>query len=403
MANDRHAAPFISMRTLCLLLALAGLSIAASLASCGPGGVQVPTAVRIGGQCMGTSWSAVVTLQPGERAERVGALVQDRLDEVDRALSTWKEDSDLSRLNRAAPDAREGAAADTLEVLRLGRELWEATGGAFDPSVGPLTRLWGFGSYEVQQTAPTPEEVATALEQVGLDDLLMGEPGIVVQGTVEQGTEESEVTAGWIARSRDDLEIDASAVAKGYGVDVAAAALLASGHDEFMIEVGGELVLSGRNPEGIPWRIGVDDPLPPAGSDPLSPMALAPRPPIARLSMTRGGVATSGDYRNVRRVGSRLVSHVIDPRTGYPIDHDLASATVIAPTCAEADGLATATMVLGPIEGLELLEALEGVEGYLLVRTHNAEAPIEALMTSGMSAVLMDGPGDGRVSRQRGR
>jgi FAD:protein FMN transferase len=386
------------MRTISLLLALVGLSIAASVASCGPSGVQVPTAVRIGGQCMGTSWSAVVTLQPGERAERVGALVQDRLDEVDRALSTWKEESDLSRLNRAAPDAREGAAADTLEVLRLGRELWEATGGAFDPSVGPLTRLWGFGSYEVEQTAPTPEQVATALEQVGLDDLLMGQPGIAVPGA-----EEPEVTAGWIARSRDDLEVDASAVAKGYGVDVAAAALLQSGHDEFMIEVGGELVLSGRNPEGIPWRIGVDDPLPPAGSDPLSPMALAPRPPIARLSMTSGGVATSGDYRNVRRVGSRVVSHVIDPRTGYPIDHDLASATVIAPTCAEADGLATATMVLGPIEGLELLEALEGVEGYLLVRTHNAEAPIEAIMTSGMSAVLMDGPGDGRVPRQRGR
>jgi thiamine biosynthesis lipoprotein len=132
-------------------------------------------------------------------------------------------------------------------------------------------------------------------------------------------------------------------------------------------------------------------------------MALAPRPPIARLSLTRGGVATSGDYRNVRRVGSRVVSHVIDPRTGYPIDHDLASATVIAPTCAEADGLATATMVLGPIEGLELLESLEGVEGYLLVRTQDEEAPIEALMTSGMGAFLMDGPGDGRVSRQRGR
>jgi len=109
----------------------------------------------------------------------------------------------------------------------------------------------------------------------------------------------------------------------------------------------------------------------------------------------------------VRRVDGRIVSHVIDPRTGYPIDHDLASATVLAPTCAEADGLATATMVLGPIEGLELLESLEGVEGYLLVRTQDPEAPIEALMTSGMAAALLDGPGDGRVPRgavrQRGR
>ena len=385
------------MRSTCVLLALAALSLVASLASCGPGGVQVPTAVRIGGRCMGTSWSAVVTLQPGEKGEQVGALVQGRLDEVDRALSTWKDDSDLSRLNRAAPDAREGATEDTLKVLALSKELFEATGGAFDPSVGPLTRLWGFGSHEVEQAAPTPAEVAATLEQLGLDDLQMGRPGTASPGS------DGAVTAGWVARSRADLEVDASAVAKGYGVDVAAAALLESGHDEFMIEVGGELVLSGRNPEGIPWRIGVDDPLPPAGSDPLSPMALAPRPPIARLSLTRGGVATSGDYRNVRRVGSRVVSHVIDPRTGYPIDHDLASATVVAPTCAEADGLATATMVLGPIEGLELLESLEGVEGYLLVRTQDDEAPIEALMTSGMSAFLMDGPGDGRVSRQRGR
>ena len=385
------------MRSTCVLLALAALSLVASLASCGPGGVQVPTAVRIGGRCMGTSWSAVVTLQPGEKGEQVGALVQGRLDEVDRALSTWKDDSDLSRLNRAAPDAREGATEDTLKVLALSKELFEATGGAFDPSVGPLTRLWGFGSHEVEQAAPTPAEVAATLEQLGLDDLQMGRPGTAPPGS------DGAAPAGWVARSRADLEVDASAVAKGYGVDVAAAALLESGHEEFMIEVGGELVLSGRNPEGIPWRIGVDDPLPPAGSDPLSPMALAPRPPIARLSLTRGGVATSGDYRNVRRVGSRVVSHVIDPRTGYPIDHDLASATVVAPTCAEADGLATATMVLGPIEGLELLESLEGVEGYLLVRTQDDEAPIEALMTSGMSAFLMDGPGDGRVSRQRGR
>ena len=385
------------MRSTCVLLALAALSLVASLASCGPGGVQVPTAVRIGGRCMGTSWSAVVTLQPGEKGEQVGALVQGRLDEVDRALSTWKDDSDLSRLNRAAPDAREGATEDTLKVLALSKELFEATGGAFDPSVGPLTRLWGFGSHEVERAAPTPAEVAATLEQLGLDDLQMGRPGTAPPGS------DGAAPAGWVARSRADLEVDASAVAKGYGVDVAAAALLESGHEEFMIEVGGELVLSGRNPEGIPWRIGVDDPLPPAGSDPLSPMALAPRPPIARLSLTRGGVATSGDYRNVRRVGSRVVSHVIDPRTGYPIDHDLASATVVAPTCAEADGLATATMVLGPIEGLELLESLEGVEGYLLVRTQDDEAPIGALMTSGMSAFLMDGPGDGRVSRQRGR
>lgn len=332
---------------------------------------------------MGTTWSAVVTLQSGEAYEDVVQLIQDELDAVDRALSTWKDDSDLSRLNRSPAGEAVEVEPVTLDVLRLSGDIVETTGGAFDPTVGPLVQLWGFGAYDETEETPSAEAIDAAHARVDWPAVEVGD--------------------GWVRRSRDDVEVDASAIAKGHAVDLAAARLVESGHDEFLLEVGGELLVRGNNPDGVPWRVGVDDPLPPEGTDPVSPMGLAPRPPIARLGLTGGAVATSGDYRNVRRVGGRLVCHAIDPRSGEPIDHDLASATVVAPTCAAADALATATLVLGPVDGLALLERIEGVEGYLLVRTGDPASPLEARLTAGITDVLLDGPGSPGAAPPLGR
>ncbi|MEM9383160.1 MAG: FAD:protein FMN transferase [Planctomycetota bacterium] len=355
----------------------------AALAACGSDAVRSPTPVRMAGECMGTSWSAVVTLRPGEEYDDVVGLIQAELDAVDAALSTWKDDSDLSRLNRASVGDRVAASEHTVAVLRIANGMYEATGGVFDPSVGPLVALWGFSGYEVEREAPSDEAIEAALARIGWPSVEVGDDFVLL----------------W----RDEVEVDASAVAKGYGVDAAAEALVASGHAAFPLEVGGEMVLRGRNPDGVPWRVGVDDPLPPEGSDPLSPLNLAPRRPIARLAMESGAVATSGDYRNVRRIDGRLVSHAIDPRTGYPVEHTLASATVVAPTCAVADALATAALVLGPEDGLALLERLDGVEGYLLVRTEDPSEPLVARSTAGMPALLLDGLGKDPGVAARGR
>ena len=347
------------------------LTIACLAASCGSDGISAPTAVRMAGECMGTSWSAVVTLQPGDEYDEVVAIIQSELDAVDAALSTWKADSDVSRLNRAAVHEHVAATTQTLDVLRLSGEVVLSTGGAFDPTVGPLVRLWGFGAYDVEPEAPSAADIVAAMGRLGWDAIVLG--------------------PDWVARSRDDVEVDTSAVAKGYGVDVAAEALIESGHLAFLLEVGGEVVVRGSNPDGDAWRVGVDDPLPPEGVDALSPLNLAPRAPVARLGLRDCAIATSGDYRNVRRVDGRIVSHTIDPRSGLPVEHALASATVVAATCGLADALATAALVLGPDAGLALLEGLDGVEGYLLVRTGDAEAPLEARLTSGMASLLLDG------------
>ncbi|MEM8710235.1 MAG: FAD:protein FMN transferase [Planctomycetota bacterium] len=318
---------------------------------------------------MGTSWKAVVLVPGGQSSARLGDVIQGDLDAVDRAMSTWKDDSDLSRFNRSDVDEAVEVSDLTLDVVRLCRPWVEATGGAFDPTVGPLVRAWGFGSYE-EVEAPSDEEIEEAR-------------GLVDFGAIE-------VREKALLKTRDGVELDVSAVAKGHAVDLAAASLIDAGCTSFLLEVGGEMVLRGQNSQGGPWRVGIDDPLPPEGSDPVHPLNFAPRPPYARLALGNHAVATSGDYRNVREVNGRIVAHAIDPRSGRPIDHDLASVTVVAATCAEADALATAALVLGPEAGLELLDERPGVEAYLLVRTvQDGRTQLSVRMTNGMAELVM--------------
>lgn len=312
--------------------------------------------INLQGECMGTTWSAVIALPGGTSRQALVKIIQGKLDEVDRTMSTWKEESDLSRFNRAA--AGEVVEVDplTLDVMELCGPIVEATGGAFDPTVRPLVEAWGFGSYDDKE-GPSSEDVTTALALVGWKGV--------------------EVRDGGLVKKRDGVEVDFSAVAKGYAVDLAANALLEAGCARFLLECGGEVVVRGKNSSGDLWRVGVDDPL-------------GQVPHFERLALTGRAVATSGDYRNVRKVDGRIVAHAIDPRSGQPIDHDLASVTVVADTCARADALATAALVMGPDEALALLEAQENVEGYLLTRVEkDGKTALDVTMTSGMSALVM--------------
>ncbi len=354
-----------------LLIATIGLSQAA----CSPTEPEFGY-VQLEGATMGTTWSAVVELTPkSPAADATTVLIQTELDAIDAAMSTWKAESELSRLNRSVEGEMVKASAHTRAVLALAADYVAASDGAFDPTVGPLVELWGFHDFDLDRPAPTEDEVADARGRVAWSAI--------------------SVTESTMARSRDDVEVDLSAIAKGYAVDVAATALLAASIDNFLLEVGGELVLRGINRRGGPWRVGVDDPLPPTGVDPLSaeahsPLALAPRQPYAVLGIADRAVATSGDYRNVCLVNGRYVAHAIDPRSGYPTDHDLASVTVVAPTCAEADALATAALVLGPVEGMALLEKRTDVEALLLVRIQaTSGVTIDARPTSGMPPLIL--------------
>ncbi len=224
-----------------------------------------------------------------------------------------------------------------MDVLELAREIHRATGEAFDPTVGPLVDLWGFGPSPRERSTPDPERIDALRAKLGYDALSL------------------EPRAGTVTRQRD-IRIDLSAVAKGYAADRVAELLRDNGVDRYMVEVGGEMALSGQNDRGIPWQIAVERPV--SGQRMVQQV----------VAITDVGLATSGDYRNYFEEEGVRYSHTIDPRTGRPVSHKLASVTVAADTSARADAFATAFMVMGPDKTLAFARE-QDMAVFVLVRS----------------------------------
>ena len=309
----------------------------------------------LSGPTMGTRYNVKVvgSLAEAERTA-IGRDVERVLAEVDLAMSTYKQQSELSRLNRHPAGPAFHASPGLREVLVEARRIHALSGGAFDVTVGPLVNRWGFGPDRKRPVPPDDAELATLRARVGDAHLVW--------------------TGETLTKARDDVYVDLSAIAKGYGVDRVAAAIDARGHDAYMVEVGGEVRVRGLNPDGRPWQIGVERPVGGEGQ------------PLQRvLSLRDVSLATSGDYRNYYEVDGRRVSHTIDARTGRPITHALASVTVIHPSCMTADALATALSVLGPDEG-EALARREDLAVMLLVR--GPDGRFEERLTPRFKALL---------------
>ena len=286
-----------------------------------PEPVAVEHFVELGGPIFGTSWSAKVV--PGDQpTDEAQSAIEAALQRVDAQMSTWRDDSELSRLNRHGSEpfpASDGLRTVIAEAVRL----HAVTGGAFDVTVDPLVKAWGFGPSDTVEP-PSADELAAARANVDGDGL--------------------QVDGGAIVKSAPSLTADLSAIAKGWAVDEAARALEALGLERYLVEVGGEVRARGTNARGVPWRVGVETP--DGGVQDV----------FETVSLDGIAMATSGNYRQLRTVDGRTVTHIIDPRRGEPVDHGLGSVSVIAPTCIEADGLATALYVLGADEGRRLAD-----------------------------------------------
>lgn len=279
----------------------------------------------------------------GEGCEAdVMAVVADSLRAVDEAANMFNPSSEVSRLNTAGSMA---APSQVLQCLiELSRRVSRASGGAFDPTVGPLVDAWGFGTSSAYRTAPSDSIVAKTLALIGIDKVVMTADTL----HLEPG-----------------MRLDLSAIAKGYGVDCAARALEALGITDYMVEIGGEVRVRGLSPRGTPWRIQVDAPIPDTSGR---------HERLTVIELADGAMATSGNYRNYRTdAAGNTVYHTISPVTGRPAVSDLVSATVIADDCATADALATASMVLGLDSATTLLRNYPTVRRALLV-TKSADA-----------------------------
>jgi len=299
-----------------------------------------PEIIEISGTKMGTTYHITVVadqLPPDDLAQQIDQL----LSKVDYSMSTYKKDSEISRFNRLPVGQPFTISQEFADVLHISRQVWQQSNGAFDPTVGPLVNLWGFGPTATGEAIPSVDALDKALNTIGFEAIEVD---------------------GLILTKQKSIVLDLSAVAKGYAVDRVANLLEMLALPDYLVEVGGEIRVSGFNPDGMLWRVAIEQPHLLASVDRV-------------IALTDSAIATSGDYRNYFERDGVRYSHTIDPRTGRPISHNLASVTVLTDSCAEADAWATAFSVMGIEQSKKLAEKLD-LATYMLVRQKNQFLPV---------------------------
>ncbi len=320
-----------------------GVLLLAAALSAGRCGAAAPL-LSWEGRTMGTTYMVKIAgaaPDPALEAE-LRAAVEARFGEITRQMSNYEADSELSRFNAAATTEPFPVSAGFAGVVRHALDLSRDSGGAFDPTVGPLVDLWGFGAAGRRADPPAVGEVEAVRALCGAGHL---------QVTPE----------GTLRKDIPGLRLDLGGIAKGYGADIAAQVLRDRGYSNVFVSVCGEIVAFGANPDGQPWQVGVERPVQdlPRGADHIAVVPLSGR-----------ALSTSGDtYNYFLDAEGTTYAHILDPATGSPVRHRLASVTVIGPSGLVADGLATTLYVMGPERGLEWIEARPEYAALFVVRT----------------------------------
>jgi thiamine biosynthesis lipoprotein len=277
---------------------------------------------HITGPTMGTTYNVKFAPVDGVDKQKLTQQIEQTLIDINQLMSTYIPESELSRFNQWRSVEPFSMSAQTLYVLNEAKRLGAMSAGLLDVTVGPLVNLWGFGPQSRPVKIPTDELINTTKQQIGLDQLIIGET--------------------WASKTQPSLYVDLSTIAKGYAVDQLAELLVASNITNYLVEIGGEMRLSGLKASGIPWKIAIEKP------------ETNQRSIQKIISIGTNAVATSGDYRNYYEENGVRYSHLINPNTGYPIHHNLVSVTVVHSSSMTADGLATALNVMGKEKALEL-------------------------------------------------
>jgi len=320
------------------LLYLSGVAAASAATVMMDGCGIEPETLELRGKSMGTFYSVRIVSPvegPAVTLETLRQRVPARLEELENVFSTYRPNSELSRFNAHPGQEWFSVSPDFVHALEQAQKVSQLTGGAFDATVGPLVELWGFGAGGEGGRIPDRQTLDGLLPATGFEHLQWRKSPPAVR------------------RTRPDVRLDFSAIAKGYAVDQLWKILSAAGLAAYVVEVGGEVRTRGRRADGKDWSIGIEDPDAPGI--------------VTAVPLRDAAIATSGDYRNFFEYQGRRYAHVIDPRTGWPVAHDLVSVSVIGSTATVADALATALLVMGPDAGAELA-GREGIAARFVVR-----------------------------------
>jgi thiamine biosynthesis lipoprotein len=292
------------------------------------------------GRTMGTTYHITVV---GGSSQGVGGLkekIDARLDEINRVFSTYIKDSEISRFNAWRRVGEKFQVSDDfIKVMQEGRRIYRLSEGAWDGTVNPLVDLWGFGPTRREIRMPPASDIKALLPEVGFDHIEIKEPNFLVKNLAA-------------------VTLDLNSIAKGFAVDAVARLIAAVGFKNYLVEIGGEVYAAGVRRDGRKWRVGINMPRKGAAFNAV----------YKAVSISNQAFATSGDYRNFIEINGVRYSHVIDPRTGYPVSNGVVSVSIVAADCTLADGLATALMVMGAEKGIELVDRLPNVECFIVVQ-----------------------------------
>lgn len=273
------------------------------------------------------------------------------LHKIEMSLSPFQQESVVSKINDNRTDTVDSIF---LKVFNASKQIYNYSNGVFDPTIAPLVNLWGFGTSAKSQIEPTPEQVAFALNTVGIDSC--------------------RIQDGKIYKKRNNTEFNFSAIAKGFGIDEVGSLFSRNGIKNYMIEIGGEILVSGKNQQGSTWKIQIDTP--------VSNEYITTHSQFTVIEISNCGIATSGNYRNWRKLSNgEIIGHTISTSTGCPLKNELLSATVIAPTCMIADGLATACMGMSANEAIQMIEGVKGASCLLIYSLDDANLIVSTSST----------------------
>ncbi|MEA3500196.1 MAG: FAD:protein FMN transferase [Candidatus Marinimicrobia bacterium] len=260
------------------------------------------------------------------------------LQRVNKKMNPFDPQSEISKFNDYHSIKPFSISNEFYNLTKIAKEIHQESDGAFDPTIAPLINYYGFGTTGDEPKSISKSKIDSIKQFVGFDKIIIEKQKLI--------------------KSNSNLKLDLSAIAKGYGVDKVAQMLITGGYKNFIVEIGGEVFASGRK-NNKKWKLGID--VPKTNNMPGEKLQ-------SILQVENKGVATSGDYRNFYTKNGKRISHLINPKTGKPISHNLASVTIVAENCTYADAIATASIILGEKKGFKFVENIPNVEGYFIFR-----------------------------------